>query len=529
MSSASMLAPLEHPVAVRQLHALRPTRRARRVDQGGQGVGPDRGHRGLDHPRARSASASAPSSRSSAQLITTSPSPSPSIRMILVQVGQLVTLVQGLVGLRLVLGDQEPGPRVGHDVGEVVLAGARVDRRVRPASQHHRTIGQDPLDAGVAGDRHPILGLQPQGEQAGRRAWSSRRRSRARSAPPRCRPGRGTGRPRRSGVRATRSRIDRARVGACGGRGASSEPAIWVMRSPRGVWGRDVGWWGATVPIPGRRQAPGASARDGRAPARDGPRGDPAGAVGHRLGQAYIASIWSAKCSSTTLRLTFRLAVSSPSSSREVAVEDRELLDRLPAVQLRVELCRSSAWMLARTSGVCDSVAKSPVRPFSAANACSASGSRETAARSRSCGCSRAPPGSRPASEIALNCAAICAGGDVLAAGGLDQVLLAVGDLQAALVVELADVTGGQPAVGQQGLGVDLGQVAVAAHDVRAAQQHLAVLGDHDLGARAAAGRRCRRRCRPGGRCRRPPCSPSGRSPRGSAGRPRRTSGRRRR
>ena len=73
--------------------------------------------------------------------------------------------------------------------------------------------------------------------------------------------------------------------------------------------------------------------------------------------------------------------------------------------------------------------------------------------------------------------------GDVLAAGGLEEVLLAVGDLEEAALVELADVTGVQPAVGVHGLGGLLGLVVVALHDAGAAQQHLAVLGDPRLGA----------------------------------------------
>ena len=52
---------------------------------------------------------------------------------------------------------------------------------------------------------------------------------------------------------------------------------------------------------------------------------------------------------------------------------------------------------------------------------------------------------------------------DVLAARGLDQVLLAVGDAQEAVGVELADVAGAEPAVGVERLGGRVGQVVVAA------------------------------------------------------------------
>ncbi|AKZ55655.1 hypothetical protein SAM23877_2606 [Streptomyces ambofaciens ATCC 23877] len=72
---------------------------------------------------------------------------------------------------------------------------------------------------------------------------------------------------------------------------------------------------------------------------------------------------------------------------------------------------------------------------------------------------------------------------DVLAAGGLDQVLLAVGDAQVAVGRELADVAGVEPAVALQHLGGLLGQLVVALHDAGAAQQDLAVVRDAHLGA----------------------------------------------
>ena len=73
---------------------------------------------------------------------------------------------------------------------------------------------------------------------------------------------------------------------------------------------------------------------------------------------------------------------------------------------------------------------------------------------------------------------------DVLAAARLEQVLLAVGDPQEAPVVDLADVPGVQPALGVERLGGRVGVVVVALHDSGTTQQHLAVLGDADLGAR---------------------------------------------
>jgi hypothetical protein len=66
---------------------------------------------------------------------------------------------------------------------------------------------------------------------------------------------------------------------------------------------------------------------------------------------------------------------------------------------------------------------------------------------------------------------------DVLSAGGDDDVLLATGDVEEAVLVDPAQVAGVEPAVDE-----DLGRravfLAVAAEDVRAADEHLAVLGD---------------------------------------------------
>ena len=73
---------------------------------------------------------------------------------------------------------------------------------------------------------------------------------------------------------------------------------------------------------------------------------------------------------------------------------------------------------------------------------------------------------------------------DVLAAPD-DHVLLAVGDEEEAVLVEVADVAGVQPAVGVDGLGGGLGLVPVAGHEDRA--------GDADLAGLADAERRCRR------------------------------------
>src|SRR5699024_5809263 len=69
----------------------------------------------------------------------------------------------------------------------------------------------------------------------------------------------------------------------------------------------------------------------------------------------------------------------------------------------------------------------------------------------------------------------------VLAAGGLDELLLAVGDAPAP-VLQLPDLAGGDPAVLREGGIGGAGEVLVTLHHTLAAQHHFAVLGDPDLG-----------------------------------------------
>ena len=71
---------------------------------------------------------------------------------------------------------------------------------------------------------------------------------------------------------------------------------------------------------------------------------------------------------------------------------------------------------------------------------------------------------------------------DVLAARGDDDVLLAIGDADEA-VLDDADVAGLEPALGVDRVARRVGLVVVALHDVRAARQDLAVLRDLHLDA----------------------------------------------
>ena len=82
-----------------------------------------------------------------------------------------------------------------------------------------------------------------------------------------------------------------------------------------------------------------------------------------------------------------------------------------------------------------------------------------------------------PISGISLERGLEVGGLIVLAAGGDDQLLLAVDDAEVAVVVDLADVAGVQPAVLVERLGGLLRVVEVALEDVAAPADHLAVVG----------------------------------------------------
>ena len=78
-----------------------------------------------------------------------------------------------LAGLELgelvvVLGEDDLALGVREDVGRVLLVGARVDRGGRGARTHDPEVGEDPLVARARGDADALLGLDAEGEQAGR-------------------------------------------------------------------------------------------------------------------------------------------------------------------------------------------------------------------------------------------------------------------------------------------------------------------------------------------------------------------------
>ena len=83
------------------------------------------------------------------------------------EVGQLVGVGLDLVDLALVLGEDDPGPGVTEDEGDVVVLGGGVDGRRGGPRGHDRQVGQDPLDARARGDRDPVLELDAEGQQPG--------------------------------------------------------------------------------------------------------------------------------------------------------------------------------------------------------------------------------------------------------------------------------------------------------------------------------------------------------------------------
>ena len=70
---------------------------------------------------------------------------------------------------------------------------------------------------------------------------------------------------------------------------------------------------------------------------------------------------------------------------------------------------------------------------------------------------------------------------DQLAAGGLEQFLLAVGDVEESVVVEVADIAGAEPAFGVEALCVGVGLLPVADKDGRTADEQFAIFGELEL------------------------------------------------
>ena len=83
------------------------------------------------------------------------------------QVGQVVAMGLELGDLRVVLGEDQAGARVGQDVGDVLRVGGRVDRRRRGPGAQDREVGQSPVDPRRGDDGDPLLGLDAERDQPG--------------------------------------------------------------------------------------------------------------------------------------------------------------------------------------------------------------------------------------------------------------------------------------------------------------------------------------------------------------------------
>ena len=183
--------------------------------------------------------------------------------------------------------------------------------------------------------------------------------------------------------------------------------------------------------------------------------------------------------SATTLRFTFSVGVSSPLLLGEVARQDLELLHLLDAGELLVHLLDVLLDRLAdlRVRGQRLGILRQPVL---------------LGERRRLLGVERdqgdevgpavADHHALRDQRVLLHLGLDVRRGDVLAAGGDDDVLLAAGDLEEAVGVDLADVAGVEPAVDER-LAGRLVVLVVALEDVRPAHQDLAVVGDLHLAA----------------------------------------------
>ena len=190
----------------------------------------------------------------------------------------------------------------------------------------------------------------------------------------------------------------------------------------------------------------------------------------------------SANFSATTLRLTFIVGVSSPVSSVKSTGRMRNLRIDSACDTARLA-CLTAASTSASRSG---SLARSPtdaprglaVALLPAVEGLGVDGDQRADERLRVADHHRLAD-QRVGPQLILE----HRGGDVLAARGDDDLLLAAGDRQEAVLVDRAEVAGLEPAV-LEGLGGGLLVVPVAVEHHAAAHQQLAVVGD----AHAVAG-----------------------------------------
>ena len=78
------------------------------------------------------------------------------------------TVAAYLRDLHVVLGKEESAAGVAQDEGDILGARAGVDGGVRTRSAHDGQVGEDPLDAGAAGDADAVFFAQAQRDESGR-------------------------------------------------------------------------------------------------------------------------------------------------------------------------------------------------------------------------------------------------------------------------------------------------------------------------------------------------------------------------
>ena len=203
----------------------------------------------------------------------------------------------------------------------------------------------------------------------------------------------------------------------------------------------------------------------------------------------YRAST-SSRCSRiTTPRFSLRLGVSCPPSSVHAAGQDREPADRLGLGDGLVGLLHR-ALDLGPQVGVVDQggdVAGLAVLLGPGREGLGVDGDQRADERLA------VPDDDALVDERVCPEAVLEHGGrHVLATGGDQDLLLAPGDPDEALVVDLADVAGVEPALRVLGLGRRVVVVPVAREDLATTEEQLAVVGHPHAGALAAAVRPCR-------------------------------------
>src|SRR5215211_7939388 len=173
----------------------------------------------------------------------------------------------------------------------------------------------------------------------------------------------------------------------------------------------------------------------------------------------------------TTERLSFRLGVSIPLSSVKSELSTRNFLiaSAWETARLASLTAASSSASNSGSSRSCSGVASVGL-PFDSSHPGSASSSRVISA-----------PMNGRWSPTTMHW--LTAGGKNVAPAVLEDLLLAPGDREEAVVVQLAEVAGVEEALGVDGLLRGVLVLPVPAHDDAAADEHLAVVGDAELDA----------------------------------------------